>query len=57
MSGKDSTSSVMSTGSEEGSTSSSDVSDIDGDIEIIDPDNVRTKDSGLSMISLKVYEY
>ena len=54
MSGKDSTSSVMSTGSEDGSTSGSDGSDIDGDIEIIDPDNVRTKDSGLSVVSLKV---
>ena len=52
VSGKDSTSSVMSTGSEDGSTS--DGSDIDGDIEIIDPDNVRTKDSGLSVVSLKV---
>ena len=54
MSGKDSTSSVMSTGSEDGSTSGSDGSDIDGDIEIIDPDNVRTKDSGLSVVSLEV---
>ena len=54
MSGKDSTSSVMSTGSEDGSTSGSDGSDIDGDIEIIDPDNVRTKDSGLSVVPLKV---
>ena len=44
----------MSTGSEDGSTSGSDGSDIDGDIEIIDPDNVRTKDSGLSVVSLKV---
>ena len=54
VSGKDSTSSVMSTGSEDGSTSGSDGSDIDGDIEVIDPDNVRTKDSGLSVVSLKV---
>ncbi len=54
MSGKDSTSSVLSAGSEDGTSSSSDGSDIDGDIELVDPENFKTKESSLSVMSLKV---
>ena len=52
ISGKESYSSISSTGSE--STSSSEGTDLDGDIDIINNDNMAREDSGLSMISLKV---
>ena len=54
VSGKDSTSSLLSTGSDSGEDSSSCSSDIDGDIELIDNDNLAKEESGLSMVSLKV---
>ncbi|KAK2146367.1 hypothetical protein LSH36_613g00010 [Paralvinella palmiformis] len=52
VSGKESTTSVSSTGSE-GSTSSSEGSDIDGDLDIMDDLSIPKEESGLSYLSLK----
>lgn len=52
VSGKDSTASISSNQSE-GSTSSSDGSDIEGDIDVLE-ESVMHDDSGLSVVSLKV---
>ena len=56
VSGKESTTSVSSTGSE-GSTSSSEGSDIDGDLDIMDDHSITKEESGLSYLSLKVFIY
>ena len=52
VSGRDSTASITSAGSE-GSTSSSEGSDIDGDVDIMDDNDIPKEDSGLSLVSLK----
>merc|ERR1711894_72450 len=46
------TASITSAGSE-GSTSSSEGSDIDGDVDIMDDNDIPKEDSGLSLVSLK----
>ncbi len=54
VSGKDSTSSMA---SEDGSSSSSDWSDIDGEIILDNDADSKAKDSGSNLVSLKVQSY